>query len=166
MRRFSCPLLGIIATTIFAAAGAARAEHFEIQLTLSTAAEKTTSSSDTNTPAQEQGFKPRPVCHGKVGEEVVLQFFCASNFPHNAIRNVTIRYYIVPEAKAGQADIPSLDQAVLQGHFTMDFKPDTGKVGLRQRLHIDKPGTYLVRIGSENSDSDHEHFSATDLVIE
>ena len=48
----------------------------------------------------------------------------------------------------------------------MDFKPETGKVGLRQRISIDKPGTYLVRVESENTDTDHEHFSAIDLVIE
>ncbi len=48
----------------------------------------------------------------------------------------------------------------------MDFKPESGRVGLRQRLHIDQPGAYIVRLESEHSDSDHEHFAALDLVIE
>jgi hypothetical protein len=47
----------------------------------------------------------------------------------------------------------------------MDFKPD-GRVGLRQRVRIDQPGAYLVRVESVQSDSDHEHFAALDLVIE
>jgi hypothetical protein len=39
-------------------------------------------------------------------------------------------------------------------------------VGLRQRLKIEKAGVYLVRVESENSASDHEHFAALDLVVE
>ena len=74
---------------------------------------------------------------------MVLQFFVSSNFPHDAIKNVTIRYYIVPEAKAGQDAVPSRDSAITQGHFVMDFKPATGKVGLRQPINIEKAGTYL-----------------------
>jgi hypothetical protein len=72
----------------------------------------------------------------------------------------------VPEEKAGQDAIPKREGAILQGKFTMDFKPQTGKLGLRQRIAIDKPGAYLVRVESENSDTDHEHFSAIDLVVE
>lgn len=145
----------------------ARAEHFEIQLTVSGSAdEKATSFSDTCTAARPQGFKPRPVCRVKANDELVLQFFLTSNFPHEVIKNVTIRYFVVAEGKAGQDAVPSRDNAVTQGHFVMDFKPNTGKVGVRQRLKIEKPGTYLVRVESDNSDNDHEHFSALDLIVE
>lgn len=144
----------------------AQAEHFAIQLTVSSAADKQMSFSDTCSPQRPQGFKPRPEFHVKAGEEIVLQYFLSSNFPHDAIKNVTIRYYIVPEAKAGQDAVPSRDGAIIQGHFVMDFKPETGKVGLRERLKIEKKGTYLVRVESENSATDHEHFSAIDLVVE
>jgi hypothetical protein len=146
-------------------AAPAFAEHFEIELTLATARDKARSTADTSPPPQ--GRHPRPVLHARKGEPLVLQFFMSSNFPHDAIKGVTVRYFIVPERKAGQDDVPPInDGAVLDGHFLMDFKPDTGKVGLRQQLRVDKPGSYLVRVQSENSDSDHEHFSALDLVVE
>ena len=145
---------------------AARAEHFEIQLTVSSAADKQTAFSDTNTPQRPQGVKPRPVVKAKAGEELTLQFFLTSNFPHDSIKHVTVRYFIVAEAKAGQDTVPPRDHAVTEGHFIMDFQPKTGKVGLRQRLKVEKAGTYLVRVESEGSDVDHEHFSALDLVVE
>lgn len=148
------------------AAPMARAEHFEIQLTVSSSTDKQTAFSDTSTPQRPQGVKLRPVVHGKASEEVVVQFFFSSNFPHDSIKNVTVRFYIVPQAKAGQDTVPGREHAILDSHFIMDFQPKTGKVGLRQRLKIEKAGRYLVRVESENSDNDHEHFSAVDLVVE
>ena len=147
-------------------AAAARAEHFEIQLTVSSSTDKQTSFSDTNTAQRPQGNKPRPVVHAKPNEELTLQFFFTSNFPHDSIKNVTVLYYIAPEAKAGTDEVPRLETAITQGHFVMDFQPKTGKVGIRQRLKIEKAGTYLVRVESQNSANDHEHFSAIDLVVE
>ncbi|MDB5910569.1 MAG: hypothetical protein JWP34_4683 [Massilia sp.] len=150
---------------LWLAAATARAEHFVIELTATASNDKATSGADTFPPAE--GHKPRPVCHAKVGEPLVLQFFVTSNFPHNTIKNVKIRYFVVAQEKAGQAGAPPRNDApIAEGEFVMDFKPETGKVGLRQKLHIDKKGVYLVRVESENSDSDHEHFSALDLVIE
>jgi len=143
----------------------ATAEHFEYEVTVASAKDKARSGADTYPPPQ--GHNPRPVCHAKVGEQLTFQFFMSSNFPHDAIKGVTVRYFIVPIPKVGSPDVPKPgDDALLSGHFIMDFKPDTGKVGLRQVFHADKPGVYLVRVQSENSDSDHEHFSALDLVVE
>ncbi len=47
----------------------------------------------------------------------------------------------------------------------MDFKPGA-KAGARNTLKVDKPGAYLVRVESRQTDSDHEHFAAVDLVVE
>ena len=154
------------AVLLLCVCGVARAEHFEIQLTVSSSTDKQTSFSDTNTPQRPQGNKPRPVVHARAGEELVFQFFFTSNFPHDSIKHVTVRYFIAPEAKAGQDAVPRPETAIIQGHFIMDFQPKTGKVGLRQRMKIEQKGTYLVRVESENSDNDHEHFSALDLVVE
>jgi len=146
-------------------ASSAWAEHFDFDVTVTSAKDKARSSADTYPPPQ--GRNPRPVCHAKVGEPLVFQFFMSSNFPHDAIKGVTVRYFIVPIPKVGSPEVPKPgDDALLSGNFIMDFKPDTGKVGLRQVFHADKPGIYLVRVQSENSDSDHEHFSALDLVVE
>ena len=40
------------------------------------------------------------------------------------------------------------------------------KVGQRNALRVDQPGAYLVRVETLQTNSDHEHFSAIDLVIE
>lgn len=147
-------------------ASPALAEHFDFDLSIQTPKEKTsTQTADTDPPPQ--GTGPRLVCHAAKGDPLIFQFFMNSNFPHNAIKAVTVRYYITPEEKVGQNTVPARGgDTVLEGYFTMDFKPKTGRVGLRQLLHIDKPGVYLVRVQSENSDSDHEHFVAIDLKID
>lgn len=145
--------------------GSARAEHFKIELTVKSGQDQQTAHADTDPPPQ--GSNPRPVCHAKRGEELTLQFFFSSNFPHSAIKNVRVCYYIAAIKEAGKRALPDPGKPrLLEGAFDMDFKPDTGKVGLRQRIHIDQPGVYLVRVESQHSDSDHEHFAALDLVIE
>jgi hypothetical protein len=152
-----------VAAGLFAAQ--ARAEHFQIELSVTSPNDKATAGADTSPPAQ--GHRPRPVCHAKAGEPLVLQFFFTSNFPHNTIKNVKVRYYVAAEEKAGQSAVPPRgDAPAAEGEFTMDFKPETGKVGLRQKMQLEKKGVYLVRVESDNSDNDHEHFAAIDLVIE
>ena len=145
-------------------AAPAVAEHFNIDLTIKSAADQATAHSDTDPPPQ--GVNPRPVCHARRGEELTLTFFFVSNFPHGTKKDVIVHYLIAPEKEAAKKNPPDpAKPPVLEGSFRMDFKPD-GKVGLRQRFHIDQPGAYIVRIGSVNSDSDHEHFAALDLVVE
>lgn len=145
----------------------ARAEHFEIELTVKSPGDRQTNSGDTFTPQNPRGFKPVPVCHAKAGDGLTIQFFLKSNFPHDTIKGVTIRYFIIPEAPGATGPIrrPG-DDAALRGEFVMDFKPNTGKVGVRQQVKIDKTGSYLVRVESDNSDSDHEHCSAISLIVE
>lgn len=142
-----------------------RAEHFKIELTVQSSLGEETAHSDTDPPAG--GLRPRPLCHAKKGEEIRLQLFFSSNFPHDVQKNVTVHYLIAPEKEAGNKSPADPGKPpVLEGEFVMDFKPETGRVGLRQRLHIDQPGAYIVRVGSLHSDSDHEHFAALDLLVE
>ena len=150
---------------ILLATAALRAEHFKIELTIQPSAEDSTAHSDTEPPMG--GLHPRPLCHVKAGQEITLQFFFTSNFPHDPLKSVGVHYFIAREKEAGTKAQAEPDKApVLDGRFVMDFKPETGRVGLRQRLHIDQAGTYLVKVISENSDSDHEHFAAIDLVVD
>ncbi len=162
MKMIACWIL-LVVTML---ASPALAEHFDFDLSIQTPKEKISQqSADTDPPPQ--GTIARPVCQAAKGDPLVLQFFMNSNFPHEPIKGVTCRYYITPEEKVGQKTVPARGKdTVLEGHFTMDFKPKTGRVGLRQLFHIDKPGVYLVRVQSENSDSDHEHFAALDLKID
>lgn len=157
--------LAIFAATLLLLATASRAEHFKIELTMKSAQDEPTAHADTDPPPE--GSNPRPICHAKRGEDLTLQFFFTSNFPHEALKNVTVHYYIAPEKEAGKKAMADPGKPnVLEGDFTMDFKPVTGRVGLRQRIHIDQPGAYIVRVESRHSDSDHEHFAAMDLVVE
>lgn len=145
------------------AASTARAEHFAIELTVKSAHDQATAHADTDPPAQ--GVNPRPLCHARRGEDLTFQFILSSNFPHGTKDHVGVRYCVAPEKQAGDKSPPEPGRpAVIEGSFVMDFKPD-GRVGVRQRLRIDKPGAYLVRVESLHSDSDHEHFAALDLVI-
>lgn len=158
------PLVLFIVTLLLLSASA-RAEHFKIELTVKSAQDEPTAHSDTDPPPE--GSNPRPICHAKRGEDLILQFFFTSNFPHETLKNVIVHYYIAPEKEAGKKAMAEPGKpSVLEGDFTMDFKPVTGRVGLRQRIHIDQPGAYLVRVESRHSDSDHEHFAAIDLVVE
>ena len=158
--------LRVAAVLLLLAGAPAMAEHFEIAVTIATKEGKTTSQS-TDTFPPPMGSLPRAVGTAAKGKDFVFQFFVNSNFPHRPIKGVTIRYYITPEEKVGQTTVPKRGaETVVEGTITMDFKPETGRVGLRQTLHIDTPGVYLVRVESENSDSDHEHFGAMDLKVE
>lgn len=155
----------LIFATVLLVSSFARAEHFRIELTVKGTADEATAHSDTDPPPQ--GTHPRPVCHIKHGEEFTVQFFFSSNFPHDVQKNVTVHFFVAPEKAAGAKSLPDpAKPPVTESNFVMDFKPDTGRVGLRQRLRIDRPGAYLVKVGSEHSDSDHEHFAAVDLVVE
>ena len=157
-------LIGL-AIVLLLTATRAGAEHFTIELTVQAQADEATAHADTDPPPQ--GTKPRPVCHAKHGEEFTLQFFFTSNFPHETIKGVKVRYYIAPVSAAGKGAMPEPNAPlVTEGTFTMDFKPETGRVGLRTRLHIDQAGAYIVRVESQHSDNDHEHFGALDLVID
>ena len=162
---FSSPKLLAALFTLFLLTAPAFGEHFSYDLTIDNGREKAHGVSDDDPPPM--GRKPREVIHVKKGEPLVFQFIMNSNFPHDAIKKVGVLYYIAPADEVGQKTLPEhLDQAVLRGHFTMDFKPETGRVGVRQQFHIDKPGVYLARVESENSASDHEHFAAIDIVVE
>lgn len=150
---------------VLLASSAARAEHFRIDLTVKGATDEATAHSDTDPPPQ--GNQPRPVCHVKRGEELTVQYIFSSNFPHDVQKNVIVRFFVAPEKSAGKKSPADPSKPVVtESNFVMDFKPETGRAGLRQRLRIDQPGAYLVKVGSEHSDSDHEHFAAIDLVVD
>ncbi len=111
------------------------------------------------------GKNPRPVLKAKVNDPIHINFLLTNVYPHKKLENVVVHFYIALEKKAGQHDLPDLNQDVFtETAFEMDFKPG-GKAGQRSTFRIDKPGVYLVRVETRNTQSDHEHFSAVDLVI-
>ena len=148
----------------------ARAEHARIDLKLirldadPTTEEAASAVADQEPPAG--GRNERPVAKVKAGEPLALQFFLTNTFPHDVKKDVTVRYFVVREDKAGQKNVPDLkDGTVTEGRFTMNFKPGC-RVGAHVNFRISEPGVYLLRVETLHTDSDHEHFSAIDVQVE
>jgi hypothetical protein len=161
--------VAVLAVALLALAPlAGRAEHADIDLRVMTlnpdgggAAAEEHASSDQEPPAG--GVNARPLFKCKVNEPLVLQFFLTNTYPHGELKDATVRYFVVREAKVRQKTVPDLrDGAVVQGSFTLNLKPK-GRVGARLRFALREPGVYLLRVQTANTRSDHEHFSAIDL---
>ena len=112
------------------------------------------------------GLHPRPLVHVKANDPLALQFVLTNAYPHGEKKNVTVRYILVREEKAGQKAVPDLTKNVVtQGRFTLNFKPKC-RVGAQVRFALKERGLYLLRVETLNTDSDHEHFSAIDIQAE
>ena len=146
-------------------AGRARAEHAKVTLEVASPAGKESAFVDQTPPAS--GKNPRPVLKAKAGDPIKVQWVLTNVYPTKTLENVVVHFFIVRQGKPGQKEIPELegDALVVESAFEMDFKPGA-KAGQKQGLRIDAPGAYLVRVETRQTGSDHEHFSAIDLVIE
>ncbi|MEO6808996.1 MAG: hypothetical protein ABI353_07775 [Isosphaeraceae bacterium] len=162
MRHLITPL----ALSVALFAQSARAEHAKINLDVSSPDGKETAFVDQTPP--ETGKNPRPVLKAKVGDKIKVQWFLTNTYPHKTLINVVVHFYIAREQKIGSKNLPDLDDEnglIVETAFDMDFKPGA-RAGARTSITIDTPGVYLVRVESRQTGSDHEHFSAIDLVIE
>jgi hypothetical protein len=163
----------IVNRTIVAISGAmllvmaparARAEHANIRLDVTASKEQRTAFMDQTPP--DWGKNPRPVLRAVVGEPIKIQWMFTNIYPHKTLENVVVHFFVARQAKVGQNELPELNEdVVLEAAFDMDFKPGA-KAGQRNTLRIDAPGVYLIRVESRNTQSDHEHFAAIDLVVE
>ena len=145
-------------------APAAWAEHAKISLDVVTPQGQKTAFVDQTPP--DWGKNPRPIVKAKVNEPIKVQWAFTNVYPHKTLENAVIHFYVAREEKPGQHEAPDLrEEVVVESAFEMDFKPGA-KAGQRQTFRIDTPGTYLIRIESRQTQSDHEHFAAVDLVIE
>jgi len=163
-------LAGLLMLTLLAAT--ARAEHANITLRIIRIDPETGKDKDeasTTLVVQEppgENVDQRTQFKVKAGEPLALQFILTNTYPHGEKPDVRIRYFVVREAKLKQKNLPDLNEGVvIQGRFTLNYKPKC-RVGARQLLSIKDPGIYLLRVQTENTDSDHEHFSAIDIVVE
>jgi hypothetical protein len=141
----------------------ARAEHAKINLDVTAGRETATAHVDQTPP--DSGKNPRPVVKAKVNEPIRINYLLTNVYPHKTLENVVVHFYIARQAKVGQKELPDLKgDVVTESAFEMDFKPGA-KAGQRTMLKIDAPGVYLIRVETRNTQSDHEHFSAIDLVV-
>jgi hypothetical protein len=151
------PLLAITLTSW------ARAEHAKITLDVATTHEQVSAFVDQTPP--DSGKNPRPVLKAKVLEPIRINYLLTNVYPHKTLENVVVHFFIAPQKKIGQKELPDLKgDVVMESAFDMDFKPGS-KAGQRSTLRITTPGVYLVRIETRNTQSDHEHFAAIDLVV-
>jgi hypothetical protein len=152
------PVMACVLTTCV------RAEHAKINLEVATARDQVTAFVDQTPP--EWGKNPRPVLRAKVNEPIRINYLLTNVYPHKTLENVVVHFFIAPQKKVGQKELPNLKgDVVMESAFDMDFKPGS-KAGQRSTLKITTPGVYLVRIETRNTQSDHEHFAAIDLVVE
>jgi hypothetical protein len=149
---------------------AGRAEHADIDLRVTAVDRAGQADGDAHASADQEpppgGVNARPLFKARAGEPLVLQFFLTNTYPHGELKNVTVRYFVVREAKARQKTVPDLRAGtVTQGSFVCNLKPKA-RVGARVRFTLREPGVYLLRVETANTQSDHEHFSAIDVKAE
>ena len=149
---------------LFASATSAVAEHAKINLDVIGPNGRETAFVDQTPPAR--GKNPRPVLKVKAGDPIKVNWMLTNVYPHKTLENVVVHFFVVKVDKVGSKDAPDLNgEVVTESAFEMDFKPGA-KAGQKNSLKIKEPGVYLVRIETRQTNSDHEHFSAIDLVVE
>jgi hypothetical protein len=155
-----------VALTLLAGTAPARAEHFDIFMTVRGTQGAAESGWDTDPP--EGGLHDRQVLNAKVGEDLTLEWRLRSEFPHGTMKNVGIRIWIAQEDTLNQRPLPGPKvPRVVNNSFTADFLPKHAGRGVTH-FRVMKPGNYLVRLQSENTTKEHghEHFAALDLKVE
>jgi hypothetical protein len=158
--------IGITCLLLLCGALPARAEHFDITLTVKTPRGQAESHWDTSPP--EGGVNPRPVVKAKVGDRVEIEWLMRSVFPHGVMKDVGVHCYVAREAAIGQKLVPDLKAGKwMESRLVMDFLSDHAARGSVQ-LTARTAGAYLVRVESTGTHSEvgHDHFSAIDLQIE
>jgi hypothetical protein len=157
-RQFLLPLFVFAATASFA-----RGEHATIDLLVIGPDGRQEAFADREPPTG--GVNPRPRFTVKSGTPLVLQFILTNNYPHGETPGVIVRYFVVRTKGLGVKETPDLKRdTVTQGTVQLNFKPKD-RVGARLKFRVDQPGFYLVRVDTQNTQSDHEHFSAIDLEV-
>jgi hypothetical protein len=155
----------IAAALAVAAPEIARAEHFDIKL-LAAGPDGVTQEAFADQSPPEGGLNPRPVLKARAGDRITVQFIMTDVYPHGTAGNAGVHYFVVRERDLGQKPVPAITQdVVMEGTFTLDLKPQA-RIGARQQLVIRQPGNYLLRVESQRTQRDHEHFSAIDLQIQ
>jgi hypothetical protein len=155
----------IVAALALVAPEVARAEHFDIKL-VAAGPDGVTQQAFADQSPPEGGLNPRPVLKAHTGDRITVQFIMTNIYPHGSAGNAGVRYFVAREQDLGQKPVPVITpDAVLEGTFTFDLKPQA-RIGARQQFVIHQPGNYLLRVESQRTQRDHEHFSAIDLQIQ
>jgi len=141
----------------------AHAEHFDIKLTATGPNGAQEEAAADETPPV-GGLNRRPVLRIRAGDPITIQFVMTNVYAHASAPGAGVRYYVVRESALGQKAVPPLENLTIDGSFTFDLKPQA-RIGAKERIVIDQPGFYLLRVESRRTQRDHEHFSAIDLEV-
>ncbi|MBI1367624.1 MAG: hypothetical protein GC162_03105 [Planctomycetes bacterium] len=144
---------------VLCAASIARAEHFDVRITVEAGSEVKTSYTDPHDdPNAENEIPTIDVTHDQT---FIFQFTMTNVYPHKIRKDVGVHYSITRQNNTNNT---TADPKILDGEFQVNFKPQ-GMAGLRQKLQIHDPGQYLIFVTSLHSGSDHEHFSKMMLNV-
>jgi len=167
MQRFlTIPAL-VISGLLFAfPPSSARGEHATITLTVEMKGKTVEAHDDDEPPLG--GRDKRIVQEVKAGSPLVMQFLLTNIYPHEIRKKVVVLYYVIRINAVRQKPTPSPkdtkpEDVIAQGRVQMNFKPKC-RVGARLKFRLPKTGVYRVRVETQNTKSDHEHFSAIDLI--
>jgi hypothetical protein len=141
-----------------------RAEHFDIKL-VAAGPDGTSQQAFVDQSPPEGGLIPRPVLKVRAGDRITMQFIMTNVYPHGMATGAGVHYFVVRERELGQKPVPPLTgNVVTEGTFTFDLKPQA-RIGARQQLVLRQPGLYLLRVESQRTQRDHEHFAAMDVQV-
>src|SRR5947199_10787358 len=98
--------VSLLAMLLLGAAGPARAEHFEIDITVNTPRGQAESHWDTSPPVG--GVNPRPVVKAKAGDRISIDWLMRSEYPHGVIKDAGVHFFVVRESAIGQTAVPDL----------------------------------------------------------
>lgn len=141
-----------------------RAEHAEIDLQVIGPDSTARATVDEEPPIG--GHLETPVLTVNAEDPLTLQFVFTNIYPHAVYTDAAVRYFVVRIDELRQKQLPPLDSGVVtEGRVVLDFKPK-GRVGARLQFRLPSPGFYRVRVDSQNTKSEHEHFAAIDLKAE
>jgi hypothetical protein len=142
----------------------ARASHLALDLTVEGRPAPARAGTDTSPPAG--GTKPRPVVKLRRDEPVRLRWSMRNTDRDRKLENLLVHLFVVRQEKPGQKEVPDPRQgAIWESAFATALDPGKGTNGALE-VPIDEPGIYLVRIESQFTEQDHEHFAAVDVQVE
>src|SRR5947199_3270467 len=98
--------VSLLAMLLLGAAGPARAEHFEIDITVNTPRGQAESHWDTSPPVG--GVNPRPLVKAKVGDRISIEWLMRSAYPHGVLKDVGVHFFVAPDGAIGQKPVPDV----------------------------------------------------------
>ncbi len=160
VERFAALGLGLLV----AAASGARASHLAIDLTVEGRPAPGHAGTDTSPPAS--GTKPRPLVQIARHDLVKLHWTVRNTDAARKLEKLLVHVFIVREPRAGQKEVPDPRQgSVWESALATALDAGRQTSGAIE-IPISEAGFYLVRVESQFTEQDHEHFAAVDLQIE